>query len=69
MQWVELQLASFMGLPEVRFVEIQHWEKRLNAAQRRFLRACESLARIRKMKLPPMQINIAQQQVNQVNGR
>lgn len=65
--WVEYQLGSFMGKPSVRFKEIQHWEQRLNAAQRRFLRACTSLARIRKMDLPPLQINIAQQQVNQVN--
>ena len=45
----------------------EHWEKRLDAAQRRFLRASESLARVRKMNLPPIQVNIAQQQVNQVN--
>jgi hypothetical protein len=44
----------------------QYWEGRLNAAQRRFLRACASLARIRKMDLPALQINFAEQQVNQV---
>lgn len=66
LQWVEYRLASFMGKPNVRFCEIQHWEQRLNAAQRRFLRACTALARIRKMNLPPLQINIAQQQINQV---
>jgi hypothetical protein len=43
-------------------------EKRLNAAQRRFLRACETLARIRKINLQTIQINIANQQVNQING-
>jgi hypothetical protein len=37
----------------------QYWEKRLSAAQRRYLRACTTLARIRKMRLPAMQVNIA----------
>ncbi|MCA9925543.1 MAG: hypothetical protein KC421_24400 [Anaerolineales bacterium] len=66
LQWVEHQLNNLIGKPNLRFVDIQHWENRLNASQRRFLRACETLARIRKMNLPPLQINIAQQQVNQV---
>lgn len=44
------------------------WERRLSAAQRRYLRACETLARVRRLQLPAMQINIAEQQVNQVNG-
>jgi hypothetical protein len=43
-----------------------YWEKRLNAAQRRFLRACETLARIRKMNLPAIQVNIAEKQINQL---
>ncbi len=44
----------------------QYWEKRLSAAQRRYLRAVESLARVRKLsKRGLVQINIAgQQQVN-----
>lgn len=42
------------------------WERRLSAAQRRYLRACESLARVRRLKLPAVQVNIAEQQVNQV---
>lgn len=50
------------------YESLNYWEKRLNAAQRRFLRASESLARIRKLNVPVMQVNIAQQQVNQVKG-
>ena len=45
------------------------WERRLSAAQRRYLRAIETLARVRRMNLPAMQVNIAAQQVNQVNTR
>ena len=64
--WVELQLAGFMGMAEVRFSEIQHWDKRLSTAQQRYLRACETLARVRKItrKTPALQINLAEQQIN-----
>lgn len=45
----------------------QYWEKRLSAAQRRYLRACTTLARIRKMRLPAMQVNVATEGGQQVN--
>ena len=50
-----------------------YWDKRLNSAQRRYTRACESLARVRKLTrgLPPVQINIAAdggQQINVAGG-
>ena len=45
------------------------WERRLSAAQRRYLRASETLARVRRLQLPAVQVNIAEQQVNQVNTR
>jgi hypothetical protein len=41
----------------------QHWERRLNGAQRRYLRAIQALSRMRKLG-PAVQINIAEQQVN-----
>lgn len=41
------------------------WERKMSAAQRRYLRAVESLARIRRYNgRSGVQINIAQQQVN-----
>lgn len=45
------------------------WEKRLTAAQRRFTRACETLARVRKLsrKVPALQLNIAASGGQQVN--
>lgn len=44
------------------------WEKRLTAAQRRFTRACESLARVRRLsRRIPVQVNIATQGGQQVN--
>lgn len=48
---------------------LNYWERRLNASQRRFFRACETLARIRKMNLPPIQVNIGQNQMNQLRTR
>ncbi|HEV2763864.1 MAG TPA: hypothetical protein VGV38_12860 [Pyrinomonadaceae bacterium] len=35
-----------------RMPEGEHWDKRLSAAQRRFTRACESLAKVRRLALP-----------------
>jgi len=45
-----------------------YWEKRLSAAQRRFTRACDSLARVRRLtRSIPVQVNIAAQGGQQVN--
>lgn len=46
-----------------------YWEKRLSAAQRRFTRSCETLARIRKLsrQTPALQVNIATKGGQQVN--
>ncbi len=40
-----------------------YWERKLSQSQRRFLRACESLAKLRKMDVK-LQVNIAEKQVN-----
>ena len=45
-----------------------YWDKRLSAAQRRYLRAIETLARIRKLGPKVLQVNIAAQQINQANA-
>jgi hypothetical protein len=46
-----------------------YWEKRLTAAQIRFARACESLARVRKLtrSTPALQVNIAANGSQQLN--
>jgi hypothetical protein len=46
-----------------------YWEKKLTAAQRRFTRACETLARVRKLSrnTPALQFNIATAGGQQVN--
>lgn len=44
------------------------WDARLQSSQTRFLRALESLARIRQLALPVMQINIGETQTNIANS-
>jgi hypothetical protein len=41
-----------------------YWDRRYGTAQSRFIRAVESLARIRKLKLPNLQLNIGEKQIN-----
>lgn len=65
--WVEYHLAGLMGQSGLRFSEIEFWEKRLSLTQARYLRALESLARVRKLTRATMQINIAEPGSQQVN--
>jgi hypothetical protein len=43
---------------------IEFWERRLSVAQRRYLAACENLARVRKLKIPAVQMNFGDKQIN-----
>jgi hypothetical protein len=55
--------------PSIPQSSIDHWERRLSAVQHRYLRACESLARIRKLArtTPALQVNIATHGGQQLN--
>jgi len=68
LSWLRLNLVEYFYTDIVNgdstYTSRNYWERRLNAAQRRFLRACETLARIRKLGIV-VQVNIANQQVNQ----
>lgn len=44
--------------------QAEHWERRVTMTQRRYLRACETLARVRRLVTPAVQVNVARQQVN-----
>ena len=70
MAWLRLSYVEYWYTDNTEGGElirrVDHWDRRLNAAQRRFLRACSTLARIRKMNLPPIQVNIGRNQINQV---
>ena len=66
---VEYHYSAVSTQPSATAAQLTYWDKRLNAAQRRYLRAIETLARVRKLTLPALQINIGEQQVNQVIGQ
>jgi hypothetical protein len=42
----------------------EYRENRRDRAHRRFLAACRTLATVRKLSVPPIQLNVARQQVN-----
>lgn len=65
---VELSYSSVMK-QSINLTLGVYWEKRLSAAQRRFARACETLARVRKLSrnTPALQVNIAAQGGQQIN--
>lgn len=61
-QRCETRIALMQGAQSMR--ELEFWERRLSLAQRRYLAACESLAKIRKMNIPALQLNIGNKQIN-----
>jgi hypothetical protein len=65
---IEIEYTSVMNEP-IPAISADHWERRLSTAQRRYLRACEALARIRKLArtTPALQVNIATHGGQQVN--
>jgi hypothetical protein len=70
--WLRLQLTEQQYTGNTRaggtLQQGEFWERRLSAVQRRYLRACETLTRIRRLALPVMQVNVGEQQVNVVKG-
>ncbi|MFC2052846.1 hypothetical protein ACFLV7_00910 [Chloroflexota bacterium] len=69
LQWVEIQLSGQSNEEQVSLRIVEYWEKRLSASQRRYLRACDTLARVRKLtrNTPMLQVNIATESGQQVN--
>jgi hypothetical protein len=47
--------------------QADYWDRALSASQRRYLRAIETLARVRRLKLPALQVNVAQSGAKQLN--
>ena len=64
--YIEYQYTAISTSQDVSIKRAEYWERRLSAAQRRYLRATETLARVRRLQLPAVQVNIGNQQVNQV---
>ena len=61
---LHMQYLELTGDPDTPLQDLAFWEKRLTVSQHRFLRALESLARVRNLAIPLMQINIAKEQTN-----
>jgi len=68
-QWTDYQVKSYIGKDGIRYTEIEFWERRLSMSQSRYLRACEMLARVRRLLAPrpAVQINLAAENGQQVN--
>lgn len=64
--YIEYQYSTVVTTPDLTIKRGEYWERRLSAAQRRYLRATETLARVRRLQLPAVQVNIGAQQVNQI---
>jgi len=63
LQFVEQKYSNIME----QSISLQlgdYWERRLSSTQKRYLKALETFARIKRLRLPAMQVNIADKQVN-----
>jgi hypothetical protein len=70
--WLNLNLVEFRHVnimkQSITLTLGAYWDKRLSMAQQRFTRACESLARVRRLsRRIPIQVNIAAQGGQQIN--
>jgi hypothetical protein len=65
---VAAEYSAAMGISTSQS-SVNHWERRLTAVQSRFVRAIESLARVRKLArtTPALQLNVAAHGGQQVN--
>lgn len=68
LNWCEIQVTHSSETSSLLAYQV-FAEKRLNAAQGRYLRACETLARVRKIiqRTPALQVNIATNGGQQIN--
>ena len=65
--WLQMQYADAMYAqrsPDLNLVWTEHYQQRQDRTHRRFLSACKSLAQVRKLALPVLQVNIGDKQVN-----
>lgn len=69
LQGIEFLLSGNTCGDRLNIRSVEFLEKRLSASQRRYLRACETLARVRKLtrNTPLLQVNIATERGQQVN--
>ena len=69
--WLAVQHAESsysQRLHELTITQCDYQERRLGRAQRRYLDALLTLARLRRLALPALQVNIGERQVNIAGG-
>jgi hypothetical protein len=64
--WLSVHDAEvrFAQARDLTIKQAEFWQKRIDAAHRRYLSAVKALATIRKLAVPAVQVNIAKKQVN-----
>lgn len=63
--WLQLQLAESRATTTgLTLTLADHYQKQADRAHRRYLAAIKTLATVRRLQIPPMQVNIAEKQVN-----
>lgn len=70
LRWNEIEYRyTAVTAESIPIARADYWERKLNAANRRFLRALETLARVRKLTQPSnrIQLNIAKEGSHQLN--
>lgn len=65
-QHTEYHVTELIGSDST-FEVSRHWDRKLTNAQARYIRAIEALAKVRKLALPVLQVNINTDQGQQVN--
>ncbi len=63
----EAQYAGAISGEGMSLSQSEHSQRRIDRAHRRFLNTVKTLAVVRRLAIPAMQINVARQQVNQLN--
>jgi hypothetical protein len=68
--WLALHDAEirFAQSKDLTIKQAEFWQKRIDYAHRRYLSAIKTLATVRKLAVPALQVNIARKQVNVVNS-
>jgi hypothetical protein len=64
----EAQYAASIVSDGMSLAQSEHAQRRIDRAHRRLLSTVKTLAAVRRIALPSLQINVARQQVNQLNG-
>jgi hypothetical protein len=64
----EAQYAGAVTGDGMSLAQSDHAQRRMDRAHRRFLSTVKTLATVRRLALPAPQINVARQQVNQLNA-